>query len=115
MYLLTEASIRISTAILHFSRGGYEDFRQEMWNLLLGTFYLLLVPQLFVRTLAARVSLSLVFGIQLAMIALEYAVRDPGAWWAITVAARMQVLGQIVIHSIFIAILNRKPISDLFR
>lgn len=114
-YLLTEASVRITSAVLQFSRGTSTDLREDMWNLLLGTFYLLLVPQIFVRTIAARLSLSLVFAIQVMMIVLEIVVRSPKAWSYASTGARAQLLGQVVFYSLVIVLLNRKPISDSFR
>lgn len=114
-YLLTEASVRITSAVLQFTRGTSTDLRDDMWNLLLGTFYLLLVPQIFVRTIAARLSLSLVFGIQVLMIVLEIVVRTPKAWSYASSGERAQILGQVVFYSVVIVLLNRKPISDSFR
>ena len=115
IYLLTEASIRISTATLQFTRGTSEDLREDMWHLLLGTFYLLLVPQIFVRTVAARISLSLVFLIQVLMILVEIGIRSPHAWTYLSAFGRFQILAQLIFFSVVIVTLNRRPISDAFR
>lgn len=99
----------------YFNTPEYVITRDDLWALLIGSFYLLLVPQVLVRSIAARISLTVVFSVQIAAFLANYALQVPDAWTHASTLGRFQEIGRIVFFSIYLALLNRAPVTEILR
>ncbi len=115
-YLVVDAGVELSwLAHRYFDAAGYAVTRDDLWVILIGSFYLLLVPQILVRSVAARVSLSVVFAVQIAVFLVNFGLQAPEEWSTASALGRFQEVGKLIFFSVFIVLLNRKPISETLR
>lgn len=115
-FLLVDALFRLGrTGLGYLNDPNWALGRREFWDLLLGTFYLLLVPQILLRSLAARVSLTLVFSVQIAMHLMRLAYEQPSLWAQAQPIERVQVLVQVMFFAVAIVILNQPATRRVLR
>ena len=116
VYLLVEAVILLGgLGYRYFGTTHFRLGRDDLWTILIGAFYLLLIPQVLVRSIAARISLTVVFAVQIGVFLFSYVLQSPEGWWQATELGRFQAIGRVVFFSVYIALLNRPPISSVLR
>ena len=117
-YLATDALFRLM--FLGAEVASREEFRWQItreqgWSLLLGVFYLLLAGQLLLRSFAARISICVIFAIQIGLFVANFVVLHPEKWWSFGTAIRLQLLAQVIFYSISIVLINRSPAREVLR
>ena len=63
----------------------------------------------------SRISLTVVFAVQIGVFLFSYVLQSPEGWWQATELGRFQAIGRVVFFSVYIALLNRPPISSVLR
>ncbi|MFN0060116.1 MAG: hypothetical protein ACKVX7_16785 [Planctomycetota bacterium] len=117
-FLLVDGLAGVGRVLMNYlarESTGWRFNADEFWILLLGVFYLLLVPQVLLRLLAARISLTMIFALQVALFGAQYCVHDPAEWWGLSTAARLQGLGEVLFFTAAMVVLNRRPATDVLR
>ncbi len=117
-YLGTDAFFRLTfVGIEMFQRDEFRWglTREQFWNLLLGSFYLILALQVLVRSFAARISISVIFVIQIVLFVVNYAVLYPEKWWGAGTPSRLQQLAQLLFFTVSLILMNRRPIKSVLR
>lgn len=77
------------------SLSGEPLTRDALWRIAVGSFSLLLSGQVFLRTPAARYSISLLFLMQVIALVQLYAIRSPESWLEATELFRIQRLVEL--------------------
>lgn len=117
-YLVVDAGVRLWGLASDVSARGQvtqELLQRNFEGLMFATLDLLLVLQIFLRTLAARIFGSILFVFQILSSAVRFCVRSPEVWLSLQVSERLQVLGHIVICSVALVLLNRRPTREVLR
>ena len=117
-FLVADAILRLSFLGAELFAADREDWRltrPQFWNLILAVFYLVLVLELLVRSFVARVSLTIVFLVQIGMIVARYAINSPEDWWGANVVTRIQLNGQLLFFFLAVVLINRSPARELLR
>jgi hypothetical protein len=109
----------VTSGSLHIVRGvgplldGEALTRDGLWRIAVGAFSLLLSGQVFLRTPAARFSISLLFLMQLIAFVQRYALRSPETWLEATDLFRVQrlvELGFFAVAMVLVLMRPRRPI-----
>lgn len=117
-YLIVDAGSRLWSLGVDVSERGQvsqEVLQRHFEGLMFATLDLLLVLQIFLRTLAARIFGSILFVFQIVSSAVRFCVRSPETWLSLQVGERLQVLGHIVLCSVALVLLNRRPTREVLR
>lgn len=117
-YLVVDATLRIVSVAQNL--GGQEELTRRVLQdnfegVMFATLDLLLCLQVLLRTLAARIFGSILFVFHLGSTALRYAVRTPETWLSLNSLDRLQVMGHLILCSIALVLLNRRPCRQVLR
>ena len=115
---MTDAILRLAFLGIDFfqrEQFSWSVDREQLWNLLFGTFYFVLALQVLIRSLAARISISIVFIVQALIFILRFVVMHPEDWWGAGMMVRFQQVAQLIFFSISVFLLNRSPSRDILR
>lgn len=105
----------LTSGILHLHAGwgpvleGVRMTREGLWEVAVGTFSVLLSGQVFLRTPAARYSISLLFLMQAVAFVQRYAWIAPERWLDESGAFRLQRLAELAFFSIAMVIVHFRP------
>ncbi|MFQ5653670.1 MAG: hypothetical protein ACE5GW_02935 [Planctomycetota bacterium] len=107
-YLACDGIVRLGIVLGHLLPGeGSASFTREvLWQLILGCFSLLLLVQIIFRSFAARISITLLFLLQVVTFVQQYVVLQPQDWWSGGVLGRLQLLVQVVFLTSAVILLN---------
>ncbi len=105
----------LTSGALHLYGGWGPSFdgdpmtREGLWEVAVGTFSILLSGQVFLRTPAARFSISLLFLMQGIAFVQRYAVYHPERWLQATDLFRLQRLIELGFFAIAIVLVHVRP------
>ena len=105
----------LTAGILQLWRGWTPTLRGEpmtheaYWRIAIGTFSLLLSGQVFLRTPAARLSISLLFLMQVIAFVKQFAWSEPERWMDASRAFRVQRLAELGFFAIAMVLVHLRP------
>jgi hypothetical protein len=106
----------LTSGVLHLMRGwgpsvslGEAISRDALWEIAVGTFSVLLSGQVFLRTPAARFSISLLFLMQVIAFVQRYAIKQPERWLDASDFFRTQRLVELSFFAIAMVLVHLRP------